>query len=484
MLESVAKEAPDAVEVHVQLATAYNRLKRKEDAERERAIVDRLNAEAQAKQHGAKPAGKGGSDDEARPVHSVNCTTLLLATPIPCLAQSAATSGLRRRRSPRAPAPPKPAASTASKRRVREVVNAATEARQAERWEEAIDLYAKAVKLKPDYVEGYWYQGTAYYTLDQFPQCRESFRKVVRLAPKNGARLRVPRPLRVRAQGIRPVAAAPAAVAHARRRRRAGPRRRRAISRRHSHDAHGAVRAGARDARRVRGRRQRQPARDRGDGHRHAADAAAADRDAAGSPRDGPDGRPRQLPDGDAQHRGRGARRSRRSSRAIRRRRTSTTPTACSCCRRKREKAIEEFKRELELQPEHPWSLMQMAFEYLKQGDAADRAAVGEAGRRGGAERVPRAQGARPGAARERRRRGRDPRVADGHQAGARESRAALHARARLSARRPAGRCGARARRVHAARPAGADAAKRRAVGGRADRAGPPTDREYHSSSP
>ena len=46
--------APDAVEVHVQLATAYNRLKRKEDAERERAIVDRLNAEAAAKQKGDK----------------------------------------------------------------------------------------------------------------------------------------------------------------------------------------------------------------------------------------------------------------------------------------------------------------------------------------------------------------------------------------------------------------------------------------------
>jgi tetratricopeptide (TPR) repeat protein len=52
LLESVAKEAPDAVEVHVQLATAYNRLKRKEDADRERAIVDRLNAEAAAKQKG------------------------------------------------------------------------------------------------------------------------------------------------------------------------------------------------------------------------------------------------------------------------------------------------------------------------------------------------------------------------------------------------------------------------------------------------
>jgi lipopolysaccharide biosynthesis regulator YciM len=56
LLEGIVKDAPDLVEAHVQLATAYNRLKRKEDAEREKAIVDRLNAEAQARQR-----GKGGS---------------------------------------------------------------------------------------------------------------------------------------------------------------------------------------------------------------------------------------------------------------------------------------------------------------------------------------------------------------------------------------------------------------------------------------
>jgi tetratricopeptide (TPR) repeat protein len=55
MLEEVVKDAPDLVDAHVQLATAYNRLKRPDDAAREKAIVDRLNAEAAAKQK-----GKGG----------------------------------------------------------------------------------------------------------------------------------------------------------------------------------------------------------------------------------------------------------------------------------------------------------------------------------------------------------------------------------------------------------------------------------------
>ena len=57
MLEAIVKEAPDLIEAHVQLATGYNRLKRKDDADRERAIIDRLNAEAQAKR-----SGKGSTD--------------------------------------------------------------------------------------------------------------------------------------------------------------------------------------------------------------------------------------------------------------------------------------------------------------------------------------------------------------------------------------------------------------------------------------
>ena len=64
------------------------------------------------------------------------------------------------------------------------------------------------------------------------------------------------------------------------------------------------------------------------------------------------------------------------------------------------DKAIEEFKRELELQPEHPWSLMQIAFEYLKRGDAAAALPWAQQAVGGGAERLPGAQGAGAGAAR------------------------------------------------------------------------------------
>jgi len=55
-LEAIVKEAPAFIEAHVTLATVYYRLKRREDGDRERAIVDALNKEIQAKQPGAVPS--------------------------------------------------------------------------------------------------------------------------------------------------------------------------------------------------------------------------------------------------------------------------------------------------------------------------------------------------------------------------------------------------------------------------------------------
>jgi len=49
-LEACVKEAPNFTEAHVSLATVYYRLKRKADGDRERAIVQKLNDEAQANQ--------------------------------------------------------------------------------------------------------------------------------------------------------------------------------------------------------------------------------------------------------------------------------------------------------------------------------------------------------------------------------------------------------------------------------------------------
>lgn len=53
-LEELTKETPAFIEAHVSLATVYYRLKRKEDGDKERAMVLRLNAEKQAREPGAK----------------------------------------------------------------------------------------------------------------------------------------------------------------------------------------------------------------------------------------------------------------------------------------------------------------------------------------------------------------------------------------------------------------------------------------------
>jgi tetratricopeptide (TPR) repeat protein len=54
LLEHVVDEVPDFVDGHVLLATTYYRLQRKADGDRQRAIIDELNARNQAKQPGAR----------------------------------------------------------------------------------------------------------------------------------------------------------------------------------------------------------------------------------------------------------------------------------------------------------------------------------------------------------------------------------------------------------------------------------------------
>ena len=50
LLEGVVRDAPELTQAHVLLATVYYRLKMKEEGDRERAIVEKLTAGAQARQ--------------------------------------------------------------------------------------------------------------------------------------------------------------------------------------------------------------------------------------------------------------------------------------------------------------------------------------------------------------------------------------------------------------------------------------------------
>jgi tetratricopeptide (TPR) repeat protein len=61
LLEDVVKEYPDFVEARVLLASVYFRLNRKSDGDRERAVIQKLNSEQQAKQPGSQE-GAASSD--------------------------------------------------------------------------------------------------------------------------------------------------------------------------------------------------------------------------------------------------------------------------------------------------------------------------------------------------------------------------------------------------------------------------------------
>ena len=65
LLEAAVRDTPSFVDAHVLLATTYYRLRRKGDGDAQREIVEKLTAEAQAKQPGARAAGAAPEGAEA-----------------------------------------------------------------------------------------------------------------------------------------------------------------------------------------------------------------------------------------------------------------------------------------------------------------------------------------------------------------------------------------------------------------------------------
>lgn len=62
----------------------------------------------------------------------------------------------------------------------------AEQARNANRTEEAIELYRKGVSLRPRWAEGWWYLGTFLYERDAFADAAVALSKVTALSPKGG----------------------------------------------------------------------------------------------------------------------------------------------------------------------------------------------------------------------------------------------------------------------------------------------------------
>jgi tetratricopeptide (TPR) repeat protein len=139
VLDALVTELPAMAQAHVSLATAYYRLKRKEDGDRHRAIAEKLNAE--------KNKGLPAQNETA-------------AAPVP------------------AP-PPKPTFEDLAAR--------AEAARTAEHTSEAVRLYREALALRPSWDEGWWYLGTLEFAAGRWPEAEGAFRRLTNLKPQAGA---------------------------------------------------------------------------------------------------------------------------------------------------------------------------------------------------------------------------------------------------------------------------------------------------------
>jgi len=59
-------------------------------------------------------------------------------------------------------------------------------ARQANQTKDAIAFYQRALKIKPEWKEGWWYLGSVYYREDQYPECRGAFGHLTSLERNGG----------------------------------------------------------------------------------------------------------------------------------------------------------------------------------------------------------------------------------------------------------------------------------------------------------
>jgi len=57
----------------------------------------------------------------------------------------------------------------------------ARQAYEADRPEEAAELYSRAVKLRPDSSQAWWALGMIEYQRDRYPECRDALTRMVKL---------------------------------------------------------------------------------------------------------------------------------------------------------------------------------------------------------------------------------------------------------------------------------------------------------------
>jgi tetratricopeptide (TPR) repeat protein len=120
-----------------------------------------------------------------------NARTLVLIAAITLLASAALARPQSSTRSKSRQAPPKSrplskAQSAQNNAEFERVVKLGDEARVARRFAEALDLYAKALQMRPTWAEGWWNAGAILYEGDRYEEARDAFRNLVSLDPNRG----------------------------------------------------------------------------------------------------------------------------------------------------------------------------------------------------------------------------------------------------------------------------------------------------------
>ena len=67
-----------------------------------------------------------------------------------------------------------------------QIVKQADDARLAERFDDAIKGYSEALKVRPKWPDGWWYVGAIFYQKDQYTEARDAFQNVVALEADRG----------------------------------------------------------------------------------------------------------------------------------------------------------------------------------------------------------------------------------------------------------------------------------------------------------
>ena len=202
----------------MQLATAYNRLKRKDDA-RPRASDRRPPERRSAGEAEGRAVDGAGSDDDAarrrrrllraarRAVRRRACRGRVAQAPARRRAEGRRRNGAAQARRDRGTA------------EFDRLVEAATEARQARALGRGHRALREGGEAQADVRRGLLVSGHGVLLARRLRRMPRGVSQGRAAGAEERRRVRVPRPVRVRPEGLRPVAAAPAAVADPRRRR-------------------------------------------------------------------------------------------------------------------------------------------------------------------------------------------------------------------------------------------------------------------------